>query len=70
MRPDSDYLTTGQAATELGVSRGTVWRACKQLPGFAVRLWGAYRIPRSHIDRVKSGETLHDIAASAGANTQ
>ena len=66
MRQESDYLTTGEAATELGVSRGTVWRACKMMPGFAVRLWGAYRIPRSHIERIKRGETPQDIAATAG----
>ncbi len=69
MEQKPDSLATAEAATELGVSQTTVWRACKKLPGFSTRVLGEHRIPRSHIARVKHGEALQDIATSSGANT-
>ncbi len=57
------FLTTEAAAPELGTSRVTVWRVCRDNPGFAVRLGGTFRIPIEHIERVKRGETPAAIAA-------
>lgn len=61
------FLTTEAAAPELGTSRITVWRVCRDNPGFAVRLGGTYRIPAEHIERVKRGESPAAIAAEVRA---
>lgn len=61
--PLINWLTTEAAADALGLSRASVWRACRSHLGFAVRLNGSYRIPVEHIRRVKAGETAAQIAA-------
>ena len=59
------FATTGEAADAAGVSRATARRACKENPGFAVRIGGAYRIPIEHLDRLRAGERPAQIAADA-----
>lgn len=67
-----EWFTTEAAAAETGTSRTSVWRACRDNPGFGVRIGGAYRIPPEHLARVKRGETPAQIAAEVrsggGAN--
>lgn len=66
------WLTTEEVAAETGTSRTSAWRACRDNPGFAVRLGGTYRIPPEHLARVLKGETPAQIAAEVrsgnGAN--
>lgn len=62
------YKTTAQLAAELNRSRTTVWRACCQNPGFAIRLGHEFRIPNAHIERLKRGETAAQIAATVRAD--
>ena len=61
------FLTTEAAASELGTSRVTVWRVCRDNAGFAIRLGGTYRIPAEHVERVRRGETPAAIAAEVRA---
>jgi hypothetical protein len=61
------FFTTEAAAPELGTSRVTVWRVCRNNPGFAVKLGGTFRIPAEHIERVKRGESPATIAAEVRA---
>jgi hypothetical protein len=66
-----ELLSTDEAAAELGVCRGTVLSVLKNNPGFGFRFANAFRVPRSHIERVKLGERPADIAAqvrSSGAH--
>jgi len=63
-----NWYTTESAAQEVGTSRLTVWRTCRDNPGFAVRMGGTYKIPPEHIERVKRGERPSDIAAEVRAN--
>ena len=62
-----DFLSTEQAGFELGFHRNAHARACRENPGFGVRLNGSYRIPRDHIERVKAGDTPAQIAAEVRA---
>lgn len=66
------FVDTTEGAELTGVCRATMARACRDNPGFAVRLNGAYRIPRQHIERVRRGETPAQIAAAvrAGGDTR
>jgi excisionase family DNA binding protein len=57
-----DFLSTEQAAQALGASRVTVWRACQRHPGFGWRVGGFYKIPRSHVEAIRSGQSPADIA--------
>ena len=61
------FYTTAGAAAEIGFSRSAVWGACRDNPGFAVRLGGSYRIPREHVEAVKRGESVAAIAAAVRA---
>ena len=38
-----DFLSTEEAGLELGFQRNAVARACRENPGFGVRLNGSYR---------------------------
>lgn len=42
----------------------TIWRWCREFPGFALKVGTHNRIPVEHIDRLKSGETAAQIAAN------
>lgn len=66
------FVDTTEAAELTGVCRSTMARACRDNPGFAIRLNGAYRIPTQHIERVLRGETPSQISASvrAGGDTR
>ncbi len=63
-----NWYTTETAAKETGTSRLTVWRACRDNPGFGVRMGGTYKIPPEHVERVKRGESPKDIAAEVRAS--
>lgn len=56
------WHTTGEAAELTGASQTTVWRTCRQFPGFAVRMNGVFRIPDDHLRRVLAGEHPSMIA--------
>ena len=62
------WHTTGEAAEKTGSSPATVWRACRQFPGFAVRMNGVFKIPDDHLNRVLAGEHPSDIAKSVQSN--
>ena len=67
MTEPKSWLTTEDAAPEVGTSRTTMWRVCRDNPGFGVRAGGSYRIPAEHIARVKAGELPEAIATEARA---
>jgi len=58
------WHTTGEVADKTGSSPTTVWRACRQFPGFAVRMNGVFKISDDHLNRVLAGEHPSDIAKS------
>jgi hypothetical protein len=62
------YRTTSELAAEIEQSRVTVWRACRDNPGFALRLGKSFRIPQHHVDRLMRGETPAQIAADVRVN--
>ncbi len=66
-----ELLTSDEAAAELGVCKATVLSVLKSNPGLGFRFGNAFRIPRSHVERVKQGESPAAIAAevrSGGAS--
>lgn len=63
-----NYLTTAALARETGYSRVTAWKACRDNPGFALRLGKTYMIPETHLDRLRRGETPAQIAAAVRSN--
>lgn len=65
--PLDGFLSSDMTAQEFGVSRCTVWRICRDNPGFAVRLGKDFKIPREHAERAKAGESVAAIAASVRA---
>ena len=62
-----ELLTSDETAAELGVCKATVLSVLKNNPGFGFRFANAFRIPRSHVERVKQGENPADIAAQVRA---
>lgn len=58
------WHTTGEVAERTGSSQATVWRTCRQFPGFAVRMNGVFKISDDHLNRVLAGEHPSDIAKS------
>ena len=68
MDKSANWFTTETAAAATGLSRTSVWRACRNNPGFAVRLGGTYRIPPQHLERVLKGDTPEQIAAEVRQN--
>ncbi len=69
MRSNEDAISLPQAARMLSVSHCSLWRYVKRHPGFAYRLDenGPYRIPLRHVQAIKAGRTIKDIAAEARA---
>jgi hypothetical protein len=61
------FASTADLAAGAGISRVSAWRACRDNPGFAVRVGSAYRIPAEHLDRIARGETPAAIAAEVRA---
>jgi hypothetical protein len=61
------WHTTGEAAELTGASQTTVWRTCRQYPGFAVRLNGTFKIPDEHVKRILAGEHPSQISRQAQA---
>ena len=61
------FASTADLAAGAGVSRVSAWRACRDNPGFAVRIGSAFRIPAEHLDRVARGDTPAAIAAEVRA---
>lgn len=61
------WHTTGEAAELTGASKTTVWRTCRQYPGFGVRFNRTFKIPDEHVKRILAGERPADIAAKAQA---
>ena len=57
------YLSTTEMSKETGHSRATAWRICRDNPGFGIKLGKTYRVPMSHIERVKRGDSSVQIAA-------
>jgi hypothetical protein len=57
------FLSTAQLAEMLGESRTTAWRVCKDNLGFSMKFGRSYKVPLSHYERVRRGETPAAIAA-------
>lgn len=62
-----ELMTSDEVAAVIGKCRNTVVRVCEQNPGFGFRFGRAWRIPRSHVDRVLRGEMPAQIAAEVRA---
>jgi hypothetical protein len=62
------FLSTTELADKIGGCRTTVWRVCRDNPGFAIRLGRSYKVPSSHLDRVLRGETPAAIAATVASH--
>jgi hypothetical protein len=64
------YLSTSSLARELDESRTTAWRVCRANPGFAIKFGRGFKVPESHLARVKLGETPEAIAAEVLARRE
>lgn len=64
------FLSTSQFETDDYGSAATLRRICAEHQGFALRLRGAYKIPREHYEALISGVPAAEIAARARSRAQ
>jgi len=57
------FLSTQEIADNLGVSRNTVSKICRDNPGFSIKFGRSYKVPLVNYERLIRGELIEKIAA-------
>jgi len=58
------FHTTASLGRLIGKCPATIWRICKQNPGFALQAGNHFRIPDDHAERFLAGEHPRLIATN------
>lgn len=63
----TEFLGTQKVAEILQIDRASVFRWAENLPGFATKVNGRWRVPAEHVRRIQTGETAQAVAENPAA---